>query len=334
MCREKGLRKGAEEKMKAESKNLIFDKPRAFSLKSLAKHVFFPFKAVLHGLSNLLHPKKAKQWKYKVSICGIFKNEAPYMKEWIEFHKIVGIDHFYLYNNFSDDDYLKVLSPYIKEGIVTLIDWPIAQGQIAAYQDCVDKFNQETEWLGFIDFDEFVVPKETPDVYSFLSRFSNRGSVLLNWRIFGTSGRMDRDKAGLVTEDFTVCWPKLDEVGKCFLNNRYKANLFSKKNALPHHLLWTSLSKIEYPPVNVFGKQTFWGINRFPSKEVPIQINHYFTKSRQEYIDKIGKGDVYFANNPKTEAYFYRHEELCSATDYSAYRFLVRLKCAMGRKAK
>ena len=59
--------------------------------------------------------------QYKVSIGAIFKNEALYLKEWIEFHRIVGVEHFYLYNNNSDDNYREVLEPYIKRNIVTLV---------------------------------------------------------------------------------------------------------------------------------------------------------------------------------------------------------------------
>ena len=37
--------------------------------------------------------------KHKVSICAIFKDEEEFLKEWLEFHLLVGIEHFYMYNN-------------------------------------------------------------------------------------------------------------------------------------------------------------------------------------------------------------------------------------------
>ena len=54
-----------------------------------------------------------------LSIVAISKNEAPYIKEWIEYHKLVGVERFYFYrlrisvfdssktkyvNNNSDED--------------------------------------------------------------------------------------------------------------------------------------------------------------------------------------------------------------------------------------
>lgn len=33
---------------------------------------------------------------YYLSVCAIFKNEGPILKEWIEYHLLVGVDHFFL----------------------------------------------------------------------------------------------------------------------------------------------------------------------------------------------------------------------------------------------
>ena len=43
--------------------------------------------------------KNPKKFKYSVSIVAIAKNEGIYFKEWIEYHKLIGIEHFYIYNN-------------------------------------------------------------------------------------------------------------------------------------------------------------------------------------------------------------------------------------------
>ena len=64
--------------------------------------------------------------KYEMSICAIFKNEALYLKDWIEYHLNIGVDHFYLYNVGSRDFYEKALRAYIRADIVTLVNWPEA----------------------------------------------------------------------------------------------------------------------------------------------------------------------------------------------------------------
>ena len=61
----------------------------------------------------------------KLSVVTLMKDEDRYLKEWIEYYRIVGADHFYIYDNRSirRNKIRKILRPYIKQGIVTLVDW-------------------------------------------------------------------------------------------------------------------------------------------------------------------------------------------------------------------
>ena len=43
---------------------------------------------------------------YYLSILAIFKNEAMNLKEWIEHYILNGVEHFYLINNGSTDNFL------------------------------------------------------------------------------------------------------------------------------------------------------------------------------------------------------------------------------------
>jgi hypothetical protein len=52
----------------------------------------------------------------EIFICAIFQDEAPFLGEWIEFRRMLGAEHFWLYNNNSTDTYLSVLGPYIERG--------------------------------------------------------------------------------------------------------------------------------------------------------------------------------------------------------------------------
>lgn len=53
-------------------------------------------------------------------MCRIFKDEAPYLEEWIEYHRLVGVDRFYLYDNNSSDDYMDRIRRYVDEGIAAV----------------------------------------------------------------------------------------------------------------------------------------------------------------------------------------------------------------------
>ena len=317
-----------------ENRFFILDNPYDSSnVKHIVRKIYWDLQAVYHYAWYKLTRIDNIEKKYNVSICAIFKNEAPYLREWIEFNHLVGIEHFYMYNNNSEDDYLSVLRPYIAGGLVTLIQWPHNQMQMESYKDCIEKYASETKWLGFIDIDEFIVPKSTDTIYEFLKPFEKKaGSVNIYWRLYGTSGLMDRDLNGFVSEDFTVCWPKYCDIGKCFYNTAFGFNPNSKKAAQLHHKFWANHKGKDIPPVNIFNHVCIGNRNIADTMDFPIQINHYFTKSYKEYAVKRAKGDVYFKINPHDEKYFYEHEMKCTSTDYSAYKYLIKLKLAMEKQ--
>lgn len=137
--------------------------------------------------------------KFDLAVCAIFQNDAKYLAEWIEFHQEQGVEHFYLYNNLSSDDFKSVLDPYIKCKQVTLIDWPYAQKdlvnwnqiQCRAYIDCIDKISEYVTWCAFIDTDEFLFCPDGSKLTSFLKNFKEYGGVGANWIVYGTSNVYD-----------------------------------------------------------------------------------------------------------------------------------------------
>ncbi len=116
---------------------------------------------------------------------------------------MVGVDHFYLYNNGSADHFKEVLQPYVNDGIVTLIEWPDVdrehwenieyawvfhtQGP-AMEHACRIAARDETTWLAMIDIDEFLVPKNQTKITEVLQKHSDAPGVRVCWQIYGTSG--------------------------------------------------------------------------------------------------------------------------------------------------
>ena len=180
----------------------------------------------------------------------------------------------------------------------------------------------------------FMIRRPLDDnVYDFLKKYERKqGAVKIYWKMFGSSGKISRDDGKTVVESFVVSWPKPYNVGKCFYNTSYGFNDKSTHNGNLHHLLWASYKGKDFPPVDVWGKTCVGETYYIPNKPLPIQINHYFTKSLQEYSDKKNKGDVYFEINPHDDEYFYSHEKMCTSVDYSAYKYLIELKKRLNSK--
>lgn len=144
--------------------------------------------------------------KYYLSICAMFKNKGRYLREWIEFHRLVGVEHFFLYNNLSDDNYLSILKYYVDRGIVTLRDWPESwkKGtQTNVYRDCLDQYGNKSRWIAFIDLDEFLFAPNAETLPGVLKEYEGFPGIVVNWQVYGSSGHKKKPD-GLVIENFTM----------------------------------------------------------------------------------------------------------------------------------
>ncbi|MBQ3452222.1 MAG: glycosyltransferase family 92 protein [Selenomonadaceae bacterium] len=96
---------------------------------------------------------------HNLAVVAIMKCEGPYLKEWLDYHLIAGVDHFYLYDNESPDNQAEVAKPYIEAGLVDYFSLPGKAMQMVAYNDAVRRFKFHCRYMAFIDSDEFVYPK-------------------------------------------------------------------------------------------------------------------------------------------------------------------------------
>ena len=106
------------------------------------------------------------------------------LREWIIFHQLVGVDHIYVYDNSqpaqNSTSNTLFVSPlktlverYFSPESVSYIPWPCQvcsnnrpnhpnpgerSSQYAAEASCRERFGPETEWMAFIDTDEYLVP--------------------------------------------------------------------------------------------------------------------------------------------------------------------------------
>lgn len=98
--------------------------------------------------------------KYNLSLGAIFKNEAPYFKEWIEHYLARGVEHFYLINDGSTDNYLEILEPYVKLRLITIFDVKtkllFLNRQYVIYNEFFNSIRDQTKWLIVCDLDEYI----------------------------------------------------------------------------------------------------------------------------------------------------------------------------------
>lgn len=132
-------------------------------------------------------------YEYEVAIASMFRNCAPSIKEWVEYHRLAGVDHFWLYDDASTDDWQSELAPYIESGLVEVFYWPARKpdwtgDQNKAFQDGLKRAVGVAKWIALIDSDEFIFPLQDKSIPECLERrFAHAQAVYANWYHFGTS---------------------------------------------------------------------------------------------------------------------------------------------------
>ena len=153
----------------------------------------FPVCRAANFTTDIVNTNTDKKGRYYgISVCtATGRITRSHMVEWIEYHKYLGVDHFYIYITSPTaqhtTDYA-ALSDYVTEGTVTIVPWgyqncvrgmasgrwchwtnssmsheeyhfqpPKAIAQSAALGSCYSRYKRFTKYMMHIDDDEFVV---------------------------------------------------------------------------------------------------------------------------------------------------------------------------------
>lgn len=274
---------------------------------------------VIRWQETIYHtPLNNKRARCELSVGAIMKDEAPYLIEWLEFHKIVGVERFYLYNNNSTDNTVDILQPYLQSGEVILHDWPFTPGQISAYEHCLNTYKNESEWIAFIDMDEFLFPTEKDDIKEVLEEFYDFPGVAVNWLVFGSSGHKTRPE-GLQVEKFS------NRSEENFGANKMVKTIvrpeFATCSGNPHHFLY-----FNDEVVVTENKEPIVGPWSTANSVQKLRINHYFTRSLQESQEKMLRGR---SDTPSPRQWRFEEHDRNEVEDLTIQRFVPKLRQAV-----
>ena len=251
------------------------------------------------------------KFAHELGMCAIFRDEARDLDEWLTFHHAVGVGHFYLYNNSSDDEFRQVLEPWIKKGMVTLVDW--SRGQRAAYNDCMRRARLTCRWIACVDIDEFLFSPGKQDLKPLLSSYKDAAAIYVYSRIFGSNGHKERPSGGVIA-NYTRC--ASDDALRKFarlvwtsghpIGSRTTWQPISGKSIVNPRLV--ELMGVHIPVKLLAGKivdeNNMPLVNGGPDyRDVPrrlLRINHYWSKSIEELRDKVHKKRTWDKTNAQS----------------------------------
>ena len=124
-----------------------------------------------------------------ISICLLTKNENRYLREWVQHHISIGIDHFYIYDNNDVASAEREVLKYFDSNLFTFVHWTsfCNHMQIEAYNDCLTRFGSENDWIAFVDTDEFI---NCEDIHESLGKYKQYDFVRIPWVTHNANGKV------------------------------------------------------------------------------------------------------------------------------------------------
>lgn len=221
----------------------------------------------------------------KTCICTVIKDEQEYLKEWIEYHLQRGIDHIFIFEDIDSGTHHQITKPYDDVTLLSVNDVLSSKQRMDAIRLKIDrKYNPqhlyflvilgyikvehpEYDWCFIMDVDEFI--SSGSDIKDLLSE-RTEDALVIQWRCFGANGHVkkpDYSQHGVVdtyTKEMTGVVYDIHnaQVKTCYNIHTYKNEFFHNQH-IPSEKA-----------------------NRFEFDRDVLCLNHYITKSWEEYVIK------------------------------------------------
>lgn len=231
---------------------------------------------------------------YNIAVCTTVQNEAPYIAEWMAYNRMIGVDHFFIYDNNSTDSLEAAIAPFQDRGWVTLIKptYSTMNTKFWDFQkDCSmrNELALSSQWLAVFDVDEYLIlPGEISTqlggLFSILQRYEetlNCTGLVLDRYEFGAGPHQQPPETGLVIENYIERsvkspfvkrdgdWPKLIGMPKYHVFDGVHWYDEDRSSGI-------SCLSDGRPPLRGERTKVF----------EPLRFHHYFTRSKSECIEK------------------------------------------------
>ena len=252
---------------------------------------------IKYNENGYLNKNDSKKENIKLCICTLGKEENKYIREFVEFYENHGIDKIFLYDNndIDGEKFEEVIKDYVDKGFVQILNWRgTRKTQFIILDDCYRRNNNNYDWLFFYDIDEYIHLKNYTNIKNFLNekKFENCLKIYLNWVIHTDNNLIYYDNRSL-HERFPDIEPNakknikgVEHRVKCILRGHNNNNDIT---------CWELISK-KYKGCNGYGEEAQL-INRAYMKNTDFEnyyIDHYYSKSVEEFVKKVNKGDGFF----------------------------------------
>lgn len=278
-----------------------------------------------------IEPPRPAHGREGIAVVTIVRDEEASISDWIKFHALAGISHFFLYDNGSSDRTVEAAKavpgvnvevvPWVMKARLPGTGYMLHQ-QVLAYAHAIGTFGARFRWMTFIDIDEYLFPATAESLGKVLSALEAFQNVSVPWSMFGTSGQVGPTGLPLV-----VSYTRRARQPRGALLNFKCIVDPCDVVTVSVHKFWTR--RMQADSVNGAGFRAQHRRRRTPeflAADV-IRLNHYCTRSAEEFERKIAKGAVSGMAQNRREAMLRERAAAIAADeieDLAAIEFLSR----------
>ena len=213
---------------------------------------------------------------YDIILCGVFKNESHILEEWINHYLSRGVDHIYLINDNSSDNYQDTIEKYKDKVTLYHNDIPhdVPNRQVSIYNKYFLPILNTSKWAMIIDLDEFIYSPTNKSFKDILLENDNFSQLHIDWLNFGSSGYIEQPCT--VISNFTK-----------------RASFDTSKNYYSYKCIFKTISLKEF---GIHFNSVNGDTKHFKYSDIvtpDLVLNHYSIQSREYYLNtKLKRHDV------------------------------------------
>lgn len=283
------------------------------------------------------------------------KNEAPFILEWVAYHRAIGFDRIVVCSNPSSDGTNELLDALAEAGALhhmqVDVAWLRSPQACAAEAFVRDEGLRDGDWYLWLDADEFLnIHVGGGRIDDLVTALGDAQGILLNWRIFGSNGHarfpgrfVSRDFMGASAADFEpnlevkTLFRKSDAVAGLAQVGINRPLLTGKGPAAFLNGRGAPLDQTDVRHRRWQGGKDFARTNRVSAAEFGwslAQVNHYVVRTPEFFALKRLRGrgwavgQVGDKNRRHTPEFFVAHDRN-DATDDTILRWADGVTAAM-----
>ena len=258
--------------------------------------------------------------KNYLTLGAIVRNEAHYVREWLAHYRVVGFEKFVIVLHRCSDDTERQIRSLPFAADITIEHCGTSAPQVGCYNKLCNDYKSKTEWMAFLDADEFLFCPDGRNVCEFLDEFKKYGALIVHNFEFGSSGHVVRP-SGPAISSFVHRAPN-----NYWMHDNFKSivRLSEFERYVSPHLAHVKggVVREDHRILSYDDIHYACGLKKgIPSISRFIRYNHYYVRSMEDFVARCYRGDASQSVVPDLNCKQFENRDHKAVLDFTIQRY-------------